>query len=128
MASRAKLRVVIVDDSSVVRAVLRRIVQQTPDIEVAGEAGDGVEAIEQASRLRPDTVVMDISMPRMNGIEATRRISASLPEVRVIGLSMHEADDMARAMTAAGAVAFLSKDGPTDELLAAIRRAADARG
>jgi len=93
-------------------------------IEVVGQASDGHEAVELAGQLRPDVVTMDISMPRMNGIEATRRIKSELPHVQVIGLSMHGDKEQGAAMYEAGASAYLKKDGPSHELLMTIRRIA----
>jgi DNA-binding NarL/FixJ family response regulator len=87
-----------------------------------GEAADGQIAVEMARRLAPEVIIMDLSMPRMNGIEATQRIKEELPCVRVIGLSMYEQADRADALLKAGAVAYLNKAGPSDELIAAIRR------
>jgi DNA-binding NarL/FixJ family response regulator len=87
---------------------------------VIGEARDGQEAVELALQTRPDVVLMDITMPRLSGIEATRYITARLPEVRVIGLSMHTGDDMAQAMRDAGAVAYLNKSEAADTLVATI--------
>jgi len=92
-----------------------------PDIEIVGEASDGHSAIELARRLHPDVVTMDVGLPGINGIEATRAIHAELPEVSVIGLSMFE--DQGEAMREAGAVGYLIKTGASSNLLAAIRRA-----
>ena len=85
-----------------------------------GEASDGQEAVEQAYRLHPDVLIMDVSMPRMNGIEATRRIAATCPDVKVIGLSMHTAEALTREMLSAGAVGYVSKGTPVRDLLDAI--------
>jgi DNA-binding NarL/FixJ family response regulator len=95
-----------------------------PDVEVVGEAVDGLEAIEQVERLAPDVVVMDISMPRLNGVEATRRIREAFPQVTVVGLSMHAADYMARPTLEAGAATFLDKSMPAETFPIAIRLAA----
>jgi len=91
-----------------------------PDIQVVGEAANGREAIEQVRQLRPDVVVKDVSMSEMGGIEATRRIKAEFPGVKVIGLSMHEDEQIARSMHDAGAETFVSNAVPTAELLKAI--------
>ena len=95
-----------------------------PDVEVVAEASDGEAAVDLALRTRPDVIIMDVTMPRLNGIEATRKITAILPEVRVIGLSMHEEADMAEAMRRAGAVEYFPKDGLAEQLIAAIRQTA----
>jgi CheY-like chemotaxis protein len=119
------IRVLVVDDHTVVRRGLVEILQKESGIAVAGEAGDGQQALDQARLLKPDVVLMDITMPRMNGIDATRRLISEIPGARVIGLSMHAQADMAAQMRAAGAVDYLVKDGPIDDLVAAVRRAAE---
>jgi signal transduction histidine kinase len=118
-----KIRVVLVDDHAILREGLASLLQRYTDIEVVGEAEDGQVAVELAHRLRPDVVVMDLSMPRLNGIDATRRIVADLPEVKVVGLSMHEEEYGLSAMRRAGAVECVIKAGPPDDLVTAIRRA-----
>ncbi len=125
-AADRKIRVLLVDDHTIVRQGLMGLLKQEADIEVIAEAGDGQEAIELAHRSHPDVVVMDLSMPVMNGIEATRRIMAELPDTKVIGLSMYEETDQSEAMLEAGAKAYLSKGGPLLDLIAAIRAAAAA--
>jgi PAS domain S-box-containing protein len=119
------IRVLVADDHTVVRKGLVELLQKEQELTVVGDARDGHEAVELAHRLRPQVVLMDVTMPRMDGIEATRRITAELPGVRVIGLSMHGGDDMAAQMLAAGAVDYLVKDGPIENLVAAVRKAAD---
>ena len=89
---------------------------------VVAEACDGEQAVEQARRHHPEVVIMDVSMPGMNGIDATRKILAELPGTRIIGLSMYTEADRADAMRQAGAVAYVSKGGPSDDLLQAVRR------
>lgn len=116
-----KIRVLLADDHKIVREGLADLLEHEGDIEVVGEADDGVNAIELARKLLPDVVVMDVTMPRMNGIEATVRIVSEMPAVRVVGLSMHHEMELATAMVDAGATAYLSKSGPMDALLAAIR-------
>jgi CheY-like chemotaxis protein len=122
--SSSKIRVLLVDDHAILREGLASLLQRYEDIEVVGEGEDGLVGVELAHRLRPDVVVMDLSMPRLNGIEATRRIAAELPGVRVVGLSMHEEEYGLSAMRRAGAVACVVKAGPPDDLVMAIRRAA----
>lgn len=120
------IRVVLADDHAILRQGLVSLLHSEPDVRVVAEAGDGESAVALAFLHRPDVVVMDVTMPQLNGIEATRRIAAECPGVRVIGLSLHESEDMARAMRLAGAVAYLTKGGPAEQLLSAIRRAATA--
>ncbi len=115
------IRVLVTDDHSIMRQGLVRLLQEEPDIEIVGEASDGQAAVDMAGRLKPDVVIMDVSMPRMNGLEATRRIVSECPGVRVIGLSMFEQADFGPAMMKAGAVGYLSKSGQASELISAIR-------
>jgi CheY-like chemotaxis protein len=119
-----KLRIVLADDHRIMRQGLIMLLEEEPDLEVVGEAANGREAIELTRQHRPDVVIMDISMPVLNGIEATRQIAVEMPGVRVIGLSMHETADMDQAMRDAGAAGYLAKGGPLDALTAAIREAA----
>ncbi|MCC6143210.1 MAG: response regulator [Candidatus Hydrogenedentes bacterium] len=121
MPGARRIRVLLVDDHKIVRQGLAGLIEDEEDLQLVGEASDGAMAVEMVRSLHPDVVVMDISMPRMNGIEATRRISREFEDVRVVGLSMHEAADVTTAMEEAGASAYISKDGPSEELLAAIR-------
>ncbi len=115
------IRVLLADDHKILREGVRGLLQSSPDIEVVGEASDGRMAVELTRRLRPNVVVMDVTMPNMNGIEATRRIKEEFPQVRVVALSMHEPQDMAVAMRDAGAQTYLAKDGPSEDLIRAIR-------
>ncbi len=124
--SGRKIRVLLADDHMMVRQGLVGLLRQEEDIEVVAEAGDGRQAIELANRDHPDVVVMDLSMPVLNGIEATRRIRAELPRTQIIGLSMYEETERAEAMLEAGARIYLNKGGPTQDLVAAIRTAASA--
>ena len=116
-------RILIADDHSVVRTAIAHMLDSQPDLQVVGEARDGQEAVEQALELTPDVLLMDISMPRLNGIEAARRIHAILPDVRIIGLSMHDEREVIDRMRQAGAVAFVIKSAAADELISAIRAA-----
>ncbi len=113
-----KVRILLVDDHEIVREGLRDALQRQGDMEVVGEAADGRAAVELARALEPDVVIMDVSMPGMNGIEATRVITREHPAVRVIALSMHEE---AEAMRKAGAEAFVPKSGPLRELIVSLR-------
>lgn len=118
------IRVLLADDHKILREGLAGLLRDQPGIEVVGEAADGLMAVELSQRLLPDVVVMDVTMPGMSGIEATQVIKRARPEVRVIGLSMHEAANMALAMREAGADAYLPKGGPADDLISAIWRSA----
>ncbi|HXK60870.1 MAG TPA: PAS domain S-box protein [Acidobacteriota bacterium] len=122
--SEPRIRVLLADDQEILREGLGGLLRDHPEFEVVGEAADGEQALQLARTLRPDVVVMDASMPRMNGIESTRVINRELPDVRVIGLSMYSEEEMGGAMLEAGAVAYLSKACPVDQLVAEIRRAA----
>ena len=123
-----KIRILLVDDHAMMRKGLSMLLAGQGDIEVAGEAEDGRQAVELARRIRPDVILMDINMPVMNGLEATHRISAELPSTRIIALSMHEAADQAAAMKEAGAKAYLNKSGSPGVLLEAIRSGRHAEG
>jgi CheY-like chemotaxis protein len=116
-----KIRVMLVDDHAVVRQGMANLLGDEPDIVVVGEAADGQEAVEIAARLLPDVILMDMSMPKLNGVEATRIIHNDWPAIRIIGLSMFEEADRAQAMRDAGAVHYLTKSGPAEELIKIIR-------
>jgi signal transduction histidine kinase/CheY-like chemotaxis protein len=119
--AKTALRILLVDDHKMFRKGLGNLLREHPDLEIVAEAGDGLSAVKLAQELRPDVIVMDVAMPEMNGIEATRRVCELLPNVRVVGLSMHEEDDMARAMLDAGADVYLRKDGSLERLIETIR-------
>jgi two-component system, NarL family, response regulator NreC len=115
------IRVLVADDHTIVRQGLVGILKASADIEVVGEAGDGAEAVEKATKLKPDVVVLDVSMPHLNGIEAARRIRDALPGTRVLVLTMHDDEEYVLKMVRAGASGYLLKDSAASELLAAIR-------
>jgi DNA-binding NarL/FixJ family response regulator len=119
------IRVLLVDDQSLLRTGFRMILGAEPGLEVVGEAGDGQEAVALAAHLRPDVVLMDVRMPTMDGIEATRRITAAHDDVRVVVLTTFDLDEYVYGSLQAGASAFLLKDAKEDQLIAAIRIAAD---
>ena len=118
-----KIRVLIADDHELVREGLVNLLDLHSDIEVVGEASDGEEAIRISRELNPDVVLMDISMPKMDGIEATKIIHKELPHIRIIALSMHDADVHANQMVKHGAFAYCSKIGSADNLIATIKEA-----
>jgi len=115
------IKVLLADDHKIVRDGLRTLLEKNPDIIVAGEAEDGREALQMAQKLLPDVVVMDIAMPDLNGIEATRQILADRSAVRIIALSMHSDKRFVSEMLKAGASAYLLKDCAFEELITAIR-------
>jgi DNA-binding NarL/FixJ family response regulator len=116
------VRVLICDDQALVRAGFRKLLDAIPDLDVVGEAEDGLQVVELARRRTPDVVLMDIRMPRLDGIEAARRIVADTgPAVKVLMLTTFGNDDYVYASLRAGASAFLLKDCPPEELVAAIR-------
>ena len=114
-------RVLIADDQPLVRVGLRKILDFEPDIQVAGEAMDGADAVRQTGKLRPDVVLMDIRMPVLDGIEATARITAAHPETRVLILTTFGLDGYVYAALRAGASGFMLKDAPPEEIAGAVR-------
>jgi DNA-binding NarL/FixJ family response regulator len=116
-----KIRVLLADDHAVLRDGLARLLSEEQDMEVVGHATDGRMAVELAGKLPVDVILMDISMPKLNGIEATRIIHRKYPRIRIIGLSMFEEDEHVKAMRDAGAVNYLSKSGASIDLINAIR-------
>jgi two-component system response regulator NreC len=122
----SKIRILLADDHALVRQGFRRILEAEPDMEIVGEADNGRETVALAEKLRPDVIVMDVGMPELNGIEATRRLSESLPRTRVLALSMHKDSVYVREILRAGARGYLLKDAFDRDLLLAVR--AVARG
>jgi DNA-binding NarL/FixJ family response regulator len=123
MACGAPARVLIADDHDVVRQGFRLVLGSQPDIEVVGEASNGREAIEQARRLRPDLVLMDVIMPVMDGLEATRRLKAEMPGVCVLMFTSHEEPEYLLEAIEAGAAGYVLKGAPVSRLIGGIRRA-----
>lgn len=120
----SRIRILLVDDQALFREGIRTILSLQPGIEVVGEAANGTEAVEQAQRLRPHVVLMDLRMPLLGGVEATRRIRAQQPESRIIVLTTFDDDEEVFDALRAGAAGYLLKDAPSETLVAAIRAAA----
>ncbi|MFI9275176.1 response regulator [Kitasatospora sp. NPDC052896] len=118
------IRVLLVDDQPLLRVAFTLVLDSQPDLEVAGEAEDGAEAVRLATRLRPDVVLMDVRMPGLDGIEATRQIVEQCPDTQVLILTTFDLDEYAFAGLRAGASGFLLKNAQPDELLSAIRSVA----
>ena len=125
---KKKIRILLADDHVIVRQGFRMILAAQPDMEILGEASNGREAVEQAERLQPDVVVMDVAMPDLNGIEATRRMATAAPRARVMALSMHKDSVYVREILKAGARGYLLKDAFDRDLLAAVRAVARGEG
>lgn len=113
---RGVIRVLLVDDVQIVRQTLRDILDSYPGFEVVGEACNGEEALESVQILKPSVVVMDINMPKLDGIKATSLIKRVYPHVVIVGLSVYANDDTRRAMTAAGATTVISKEAAVEQL------------
>lgn len=116
-----KIRVVLVEDHLVVRQSLRQFLNNAGDLEVVGEAGDGKEGVRVATELKPDVIIMDVAMPNVNGIEATRRIKQLCPSSAVLALTAYDYDQYVFALLEAGAAGYLLKDVSGSELVDAIR-------
>jgi DNA-binding NarL/FixJ family response regulator len=122
---RRKLRILIADDHGLVRRGARTVLQSHRGWKVVGEAANGREAVEKATKLRPDIVIVDISMPELDGLEVTRQIRKSLPDVKVLVLTMHESDQMIRRALDAGAHGYLLKSDLVDHLPKAVTAIAE---
>jgi DNA-binding NarL/FixJ family response regulator len=118
--SAPKVRVLVADDQTLFRAGLVRLLEEDPRVEVVGQAGDGAEAVDLAGRLRPDVVLMDLRMPNVDGIEATRRIAAEYPEVRVLLLTVLDADNNVIQALKAGASGYILKDSRPDSIVSSL--------
>lgn len=116
-----QIHVLIVDDHPIIRSGLRSLLTAESDIEVVGEATDGKEGMEQTESLRPHVILMDISMPNLDGLNATRQIKRRFPEVQILALSMHRSDEYFFEMLRAGASGYILKSARTSDLLEAIR-------
>lgn len=122
--SQPAIRILIADDHAIVRKGLRALLAREPDIEIAGEAGDGQAAVEQAAALRPDIVLMDLEMPVLDGIGAIRQIAAAQPDVRILVLTSFSTDDRVFPAIKAGALGYLLKDSEPETLIQAIHQVA----
>ncbi len=122
-----KLRVLLVDDHALVRRGFRRMLEDEPTFLVAGEASDGLEAVQLAEQLHPDVIVMDCALPQMNGIEASRRILAKLPETAILMLSMHSEDTLVKQALEAGARGYILKNAMDLDLVSAIKKVAEGQ-
>ena len=125
---RKKTRVLLADDHALVRKGFRMILAAEADMEVVGEAANGRDAVELAEKLRPEVLVMDVAMPELNGIEATRRLAECAPQTRVLALSMHKDSVYVREILRAGAKGYLLKDAFDRDLVAAVRAVASGEG
>ncbi|MFZ2489114.1 MAG: response regulator transcription factor [Anaerolineae bacterium] len=115
------IRVLIVDDQAIVRQGLEVILRYQPDIEVVGLAADGADALEQTAERQPDVVLMDLKMPRLNGIQATRQLARQYPQVKVVVLTTYDGDEWVFDAVRAGARGYLLKDSDAEEIVAAVR-------
>jgi NarL family two-component system response regulator LiaR len=123
MTDRERIRILLADDHDMVRRGLAVFLQAFPDMELVGEAADGVEAIEQCEQVRPDVILMDVMMPRMDGIEATRHIRSRYPDIQILMLSSSEDEDLIKSAIQAGAIGYVLKDISTNEMADALRNA-----
>lgn len=116
------MRVLLVDDHKLIRVGLRKLLEAEAGVEIAGEASEGEAAIEMARELKPDVVVLDINMPGMNGVEATRRIARLSPAPRILIVSVHAQDPIPTRLLEAGAAGYLTKESAADEIVTAVRQ------
>lgn len=126
--TRTPIRVLIADDHNLVRESLVSVLNASGACQVVAEASDGIEAVDKAQATRPEVVIVDISMPRLNGIEVVRRLRETLPETRSLVLTMHQEDEYVLQLVHAGAAGYLAKDCATAELIAAVRDVSEGRG
>jgi two-component system, NarL family, response regulator NreC len=119
--TREKQRIVIAEDYTILREGLRAMIASYPDFEVVGEAGDGHEAVQSVEKLKPHLVLMDLSMPRMNGMDAIREIRRRAPETKIVVLTVHKTEEYILATLKAGADGYVLKDATRDELILAVR-------
>jgi two-component system, NarL family, response regulator NreC len=122
-----RLRILLADDHTVVRQGLRKVLEERPDWEVVAEAGDGREAVRQAESIKPDVAILDVAMPLLNGIEATRQIARRVPSTRILVLSMHADEAYVAQTLQAGATGYLLKDSADVDLIHAVAAVADGK-
>ena len=122
------MKIMIADDHEIVREGLKQLLNDEQDMEVVGEAQDGRETLSKAKSLRPDVLLLDVTMPRLNGLEAIGLIKEALPDVRIVVFSMHKKEAYARQALTAGALGYVLKASPSNEILAAIRQVEHSRG
>ena len=118
------IRVLLVDDQALFRQGMRALMEAEPDLDIVGEAGDGAECLRQIHGLRPDVILMDLRMPRMDGVEAITRVSRQFPDVRVVALTTFDDDELVFRALAEGALSYLLKDAEPEQIASAIRGAA----
>jgi two-component system, NarL family, response regulator NreC len=116
-----KIRILIADDNPVLREGLKSVLSHSPIFDIVGESGDGLEAIDFVEKFHPDLVVMDLSMPRMGGIDATKEIKKNWPETKILTFTVHKTSEYLSAASMAGANGYLSKDAPQTELIQSIK-------
>jgi two-component system response regulator NreC len=121
------IRVLIVDDHAIVRAGMRMLLESDPDMEIVGEGETGLDALRLACELEPDVIVMDVTMPEMDGVEATRRIKAERPDMAVLAVTIHEGTDYFFQMLQAGSSGYVPKRAAPDDLVRAIRIVAEGK-
>lgn len=119
-----RLRILLADDHQILREGLRLLIDAQPDMRVVGQAGDGLEVLEQARTLQPDVVVMDLSMPRLNGLQATCRLRSEFPQIKIVTLTVHEDESYLVQLCKAGAAGYVLKRSAGDDLIHAIREVA----
>jgi two-component system response regulator NreC len=122
------IRVLVADDHTIVREGIVAFLERSGEVQVVAQASDGMDAVEQALRLEPDVVIVDLSMPSLSGIEVVRRLARELPECRTLVLTMHAEEEYVVHSVRGGAAGFLLKDSPSTEVLSAVRALASGRG
>jgi two-component system response regulator NreC len=123
MTGAKKIRILVADDHAIVREGLRQLINAQPDLEAAGESGDGHETLERAKTIRPEVILLDIAMPGLSGLEVIRLLRDSLPDSRIVILSMHAKETYVQQALAAGAMGYVLKASPSSDILEAIRAA-----